>query len=162
MKISLRVWEPYLGDKVKVSFSKEVMLKQNLKRSRSSQGKNAPGEVTGQCEGCDQRARPACETKKRSDWQKDGQGSREWRGGTRDQGVDPQRFPRRSGRGSRGRQMRRLKIRKNQSSLSILVCRHLVERVSESGCQWLVTGRPSEGFAGAWGEGQGRLYRVNG
>ena len=53
--------------------------------------------------------------------------------------------------------MRRLKIRKNQSSLSILVCRHLVERVSESGCQWLVTGRPSEGFAGAWGEGQGRL-----
>lgn len=32
-----------------------------------------------------------------------------------------------------------------------------MEGVSESGCQWLGTGRPSEGFAGSWGERQGLL-----
>lgn len=53
--------------------------------------------------------------------------------------------------------MRRLRIGKKQSSLSIPVCRHLVERVFESGCQWLGIGRPSEGFACAWDEGQALL-----
>lgn len=42
--------------------------------------------------------------------------------------------------GTWGRQVRRLRIRKEQSSLRIPVCRHVVEGLSESGCQ-----RPSAG-----------------
>lgn len=135
--------KPDQGEEVKTGFPEGMILTKFGEQSLSS--KDASGEETGRMKvesgETHLRNRKNIQNSRWTDGQSRGKCDRQ---GKRPR-TDPERSRGRPGRDSRGRQLRRLRLRKGHSGLRSPACKHVEEWVSRSRCQGVGPGATLEG-----------------